>query len=351
MRERVHGGLPVGELRDLGLDASRIIDFSVNCNPYGPCPEVLRAIREAPLDRYPDPAANEAREAIAAMLDLAPGAIALGNGAAELLWAIAHVFVCAGTDIVIAEPTFCEFRAAAERNGGRVHEWPARAEDGFAIDLGAIGQLIRERSASVVYLCVPNTPTGAACPARAIRAFAADHPAVTIVLDQSFLSLSERFSDAGVRMPDNVVAVRSLTKDHAIPGIRVGYLVAAPKIVAEIERSRPAWPTSSQAQAAATAACAALDFVATSRATLLADRARLGDMLAGLGLATVPSTTGFLIVRTGDGAALRRRLLARHQILVRDCASFGLPDFVRLAARPEPERARLAVALREEVCR
>lgn len=351
MGERVHGGLPVGELRELGIDPSRVVDFSVNCNPCGPCPEVLRAIREAPLDRYPDPAATVAREAIASMLGVGADAVVLGNGAAELLWAIAHVFVREGTGVVIAEPTFCEFRAAAERNRGRIHTWMARHEDNFALDLEALGHVVRERAASVVYLCVPNTPTGAACPAQSIRSFASDHPDVVFVLDQSFLSLSERFADADVRMPENVVCVRSLTKDHAIPGVRVGYLVAAARIVMEIERSRPAWPTSSLAQAAAAAACANLDFVATSRVALLADRGHLGRMLTELGLAPVPSTTGFLIVRTGDAASLRRNLLARHAILVRDCGSFGLPEFLRVAARPEPARVRLAAALREELQR
>ena len=253
--------------------------------------------------------------------------------------------------MVIVEPAFCELRIAAEHAGGRIHEWRARPDDGFAIDLDAVGRLVAERAAQVAYLCAPGTPTGTAVPARDVFALAEAHPATTFVLDQSFLSLSERFADQDLAPPDNVACVRSLTKDHAIPGVRVGYLVAAPALIARVERGRPAWTTSAAAQAAAIAACAATGFVADSRTHVLAERCLLADQLAGLGVRPVPSTTGFLAVRTGDAAGLRQRLLVRHHVLVRDCSSFGLPDHLRLAARPATERDQLIAALRRELGR
>lgn len=346
---RVHGGLPGAEARALGIDPSELLDFSVNCNPYGPCPEVVRAVRMAPIDRYPDSTALLAREAIAASLGCDPDEIAFGNGAAELLWTLAHILVRPTSTVLIVEPTFCEFRAAAERRGARVSEWRAGPEGDFAVDVGALGRLTRECSATVLYLCAPNTPTGVAVPVSEVAAFAEEHHDVVVVLDQSFLSLSARFAEALIRMPRNVVCVRSLTKDHAIPGVRVGYVVAERALILDIEASRPHWPTNSLAQAAAIAACRASDFVELSRRRLLGDRLELHALLKGLGLEPVPSTTGFLTVRTGDACGLRARLLSRHRILVRDCRSFGLPEYLRLAARPAAERERLAVALREEM--
>jgi histidinol-phosphate/aromatic aminotransferase/cobyric acid decarboxylase-like protein len=344
---RTHGGRCHAELSALGLAADDVLDLSVSCNPYGPCPAVVDAIRAAPLDRYPDPAATLAREALAAAQGTAPDRIALGNGAAELLWTLAAVLVRPGRRVVVAEPTFGELRAAAEHAGGEIVEWRARPDDGFAVDLAAVGDRIRAAGADVAYLCAPGTPAGTAIPAGDVAALAAAHPATTFVLDQSFLSLSERFADAGLAIdqPANVACVRSLTKDLAIPGVRIGYLVAAPALVARIERARPAWTTSAAAQAAAIAGCAAGAFVAASRARLLADRARLAAELAALGLAPAPSTTGFLAVRVGDARGVRARLLADHRILVRDCASFGLPDHIRLAARPAAEQARVIGAL------
>jgi len=346
---RAHGGLPHAELRALGIAAAEVIDFSVSCNPYGPCAAVVRAILAAPIDRYPDPAATEAREALSRVLGVPPDHIALGNGAAELLWTLASVLVRPGSNAVVVEPAFGELAAAVEHAGGRVHAWRARPDDGFAVDLAAVGHLVRARAATLVYLCAPGTPSGAATPAADVAALAEVHPDTTFVLDQSFLSLSTRFADAGVRLPGNVACVRSLTKDHAIPGVRVGYVIAAPALVARVEHGRPAWTTGAAAQAAAIAACADPGFVAESRVRLLAERARLAELLGALGLAPAPSTTGFLAVRTGDAAALRRRLLERHRILVRDCSSFGLPDHVRLAGRSGGDRELLAAALGEEL--
>jgi histidinol-phosphate/aromatic aminotransferase/cobyric acid decarboxylase-like protein len=345
----VHGGLARGEALALGIDSDEVLDFSVNCNPYGPCMEVVRAIRAAPLERYPCSTALLARQALAAAFELDAQQIALGNGAAELLWTLAQVLLRPKSSVMVVEPTFCEFGAAAAQRGACVHEWRAGPENDFAVDLGALGRALSEHRPAALYLCTPNTPTGVAVPANEVAALAERHGGTTLILDQSFLSLSARFADASLQMPRNVVRVRSLTKDHAIPGVRVGYVIADSTLIADIEASRPHWPTSSLAQAAAIAACRTGNFVANSRERLLADRHELEQLLRRMGLAPVPSSSGFLMVRTGAARSLQERLLRRHHILVRDCSSFGLPDYLRLAARPAAERERLAAALRQEM--
>ncbi len=344
---RVHGGPQDAELRALNLDPTTLVDFSVNTNPYGPCPAMVDAIRRAPIDRYPDPTGRAAREALAHALDVTPDELALGNGAAELLWTLARALVRPGTKVLVAEPTFCELRAAAAAAGAHIAEWRATPEQSFAIDLDAVAARARADQAELVYLCTPNTPTGAGLPADDVARWAKAHTHCVVILDQSFLSLSERFADADVAMPDNVVRIRSLTKDHAIPGVRVGYLIGSRELVARVEEERPAWMTSAMAQAAAIAACHQRAFVDDSRRTLLADRDALAAELVQIGLSPVPSTAGFFVVRTGRASELRHRLLVRHGILVRDCASFGLPDYIRLAARPAADRARLVSALAE----
>jgi histidinol-phosphate/aromatic aminotransferase/cobyric acid decarboxylase-like protein len=199
-----------------------------------------------------------------------------------------------------------------------------------------------------VYLCSPNTPTGTMSPAEDLCRWAERHPWLTLVLDQSFLSLSERWQDATVPLPANVVAVRSLTKDHGVPGLRLGYALAPAALCRQLEASRPAWSTSAFAQAAALACCGSADFVRQSRERLLEDRRQLALELSALGIEALPSQVNFLLARVPNVSALRQRLLVKHQILVRDCASFGLPGFMRLAARPPAERARLISALRME---
>ena len=345
---RVHGGPQDDELRALAIDPATLLDFSVNTNPYGPCPAMIEAVRSSHIDRYPDPTARGARDVMARAFDVSPDELALGNGAAELLWTLARALLRPGAKVLVVEPTFCEFRAAAVAAGAQIREWRAAADRGFALDLDAIASRARAEEAEVIYLCTPNTPTGAGLPAMDVARWAAAHPQCRLVLDQSFLSLSERFADAEVGMPSNVIRIRSLTKDHTIPGVRVGYLIASREIVARVEEQRPAWMTSAMAQAAAIVACQESAFVDASRGKILDDRDQLASEIAKLGFATVPSTAGFFLVHTGRAHELRQQLLARHHILVRDCASFGLPEHIRLASRPAADRARLISALSEE---
>jgi histidinol-phosphate/aromatic aminotransferase/cobyric acid decarboxylase-like protein len=348
---RIHGGLSEHEALAVGVHPDRVVDFSVSSNPYGPCSGVIEAVRAASIDRYPDPRARQACRAIAACFGLDVDAVALGNGACELLWTLALVLTRNKTAVVIAGPTFSEFRAAVEHCGAVVHEWRVQPSNGFEPDLRALEREVFERDASVVYLCSPNTPTGVALRAGEIARFAEATGEATIIVDQSFLSLSEHADDLFVRMPANVVCVRSMTKDHAIPGVRVGYVVAAPHFIGRLEAARPAWSTSTMAQAAALAACQASNFVAESRSKLLEDRAELERLLRRHGLDPTPSGAPFIVVNVGDARRLRERLLRRHAVLVRDCASFGLPEWIRLAARPKVDRERLETALKDELCR
>jgi len=168
-----------------------------------------------------------------------------------------------------------------------------------------------------------------------------------LVLDQSFLSMSEGHADRDAVLPPNVIAVRSLTKDHAIPGLRAGYLATTEALARRIEAARPPWTTSAPAQAAIVAATAEQAFVAESRARLLANRARLTDRLRSAAFRVLPSSTIYALVDVGDARAIRSALLARHRLLVRDCASFGLPRFLRVCARPQDDEDRLVAALTE----
>jgi histidinol-phosphate aminotransferase len=345
---RSHGGPDLSELESLGVRSEDVLDFSVSTNPYGPSPAMVEAIRRAPIAPYPDPRATVARRHLGRELGVSPERLALGNGAADLLWALARALVGPGTRVLIVEPTFCELRVAALAAGAEVLEWRARPEDDFRIDVAAVADRARADGVRVVYLCAPNVPTGAALSPGEITALAEALPAATIVLDQSFLLLSERHADLSVALPENVACVRSMTKEHGIPGVRVGYVLARPELLARLEQHRPAWSTSAAAQAAVVAACQSRAFVQESRSRLLAQRAGLEAGLRVLGLQPVPSTANFFLVPVSNGAQLKGRLLARHRILVRDCASFGLPGHIRLAVRPPSECERLIEALAEE---
>ncbi|HEY2733070.1 MAG TPA: aminotransferase class I/II-fold pyridoxal phosphate-dependent enzyme, partial [Polyangiales bacterium] len=152
---------------------------------------------------------------------------------------------------------------------------------------------------------------------------------------------------AAVRFSDNVLLVRSMTKEHALPGLRIGYAIGSSERIAALAELRPSWMVSAPAEAAIVAACTEADHVARAREFLLQAKRELERSLHGMGLATVPSETHYLLVRVGDGDRLREHLLARQRISIRSGRSFGLPAHVRIAACAEPQRARLIGALRE----
>lgn len=344
MIAQAHGGLTADELA-----GGPVLDFSASLNRRGPAPEVLAAIRAADPVEYPDPRATPARRAIGRRFGVPDDAVLVGPGAVELLWSAARALLGPGRTTLVVEPAFGEWTAAARRTGARVVPWRAPLARG--VDVDAIAAAARACGAAAVYLAEPANPGGRAAGHDAVAALARALAPATLVLDEAFLSLSTRAADADRPLPGAVLRIRSLTKDHGLAGVRVGYALAPPALCARVDAERPPWSTSAAAIAAATAAVSpgAEAFVAASRAALLAERDRLAAGLAALGAAPPPSDTIYVLAEVGGATALRARLLARHRIAVRDATSFGLPDHVRVCARPVDEIDRLLAALAEEL--
>jgi histidinol-phosphate/aromatic aminotransferase/cobyric acid decarboxylase-like protein len=345
--------LILDELSELGLSESAVLDLSVNVNPYGACPELLEAIRDAPLERYPDSTALPARRALAASLDVPVERIVLAHGAAELLWSVARARLAPASTLLVIEPAFSELRRAAAVMGARVLEHRLLPECDFAFDLAALDALLARERPELVYVCSPANPTGLSAPLAPLVELAERYPATCWLVDLSFAELSAEPPQAPLAAERNIVWLRSLTKECAVPGLRVGFAVMPASLARTLEQSRPPWSVSAPAQAAAVAATGAASrrFVARSRALWLRDRARLEAELTRLGLRFHPSDTVYSLVDLGGRAAtsFRRRLLERHAISIRDATSFGLPGHVRIAACPQTSLLRLTRALTQEL--
>jgi histidinol-phosphate/aromatic aminotransferase/cobyric acid decarboxylase-like protein len=352
-----HGGFVHEELVDLGLAPDEVIDFSVNVNPYGPCSEVRRAIAQARIERYPDPSATRARQAIGGWLGVSHESVIVGSGAVDILWVSARALLSPGDGILIAEPAFSEMRHAAEQVRARVIEHRSHPEDDFAFDADAFALALARERPRAAYLATPANPSGTLTSLGTILGLAEEHPKTQFIVDLSFLSLSDSPEDDVSRTDSRVLWVRSLTKELSVPGLRVGFAVGPPSLVARLERNRPPWTVSAPAEAVALVATteAVRRFVDESRAKLLGQRDEMTLALRDLGIRPHPSRATYVLADLGshasDGAHLRRALLARHGILIRDATSFGLPHHVRIAARPAPDQARLIHALGKELTR
>jgi len=339
-----HGAFDYVELEQLGLNPDEVLDFSVNSNPYGPSPEVQRALTHTPLDRYPDREALDLRRALAGQNHVSTDQIVVGNGTAELLWLVALAFLRAGDQVLIVGPTFGEYGRVAALMGAHLEKWTARPEREFAVEPEAVGRCLQQLAPRLAFVCNPNNPTGLTLPPEIIQAWAEAHPRTLFVVDEAYLAFAPGLHSALTANADNILVLRSMTKDYALAGLRLGYAVGHASLVAALGQVRPAWNVNALAQAAGVAA---LGDEAHLRATLDAlsqAKEKLVIALRKLGLSPLSSAVHFFLVNVGGGCVFRRRLL-REGILVRNCASFGLPKYVRIATRRPEENARLVAAI------
>ncbi|MXW26994.1 MAG: histidinol-phosphate aminotransferase family protein [Dehalococcoidia bacterium] len=348
----VHGGLDAGELRSLGLVPEQVLDFSANINPLGPSKRVREAAAAADLAAYPDRESFALRQALASRLGVAGENLVVGNGSTELIHLLARSRLRPGDACLIFSPTFGEYEAAALGAGAVVHSFPATEADAFHWSIDAAVRAVDERRPAAVFLCNPNNPTGVHLGREAVeRLAAAVAPNALLVLDDAYAPLADCPRDSLPLLGrGNVAILRSMTKDHALAGVRLGYLVAQPKVVAGVRALQHPWSVNAVAQAAGLAALDDDDHVEAARGVIREAKAFLRAELDALGLAVTPSAANFLLVKVGDGAGIRAALL-RRRVAVRDCASFGLPEHIRIAVRRPEECARLVEALKEVLAR
>jgi histidinol-phosphate aminotransferase len=333
----VHGSVAAAELTALGIDPNTVLDFSVNTNPLSPAPCVLQAVRATNWERYPGDDELTLRQRLAARTGASPDQIVLGNGSAELMWLIAVATLRSGDRVGIVEPTFGEYARAARVVGALPR--PVR-------DAG------EDEPVRALFMWNPNNPTGQYRGRDEIVRTLEAQPDRLVVLDEAYApSVEDRWCSEALLDFGNLVILRSMTKDQGLPGLRLGYLLAALPVAHGIEAVRPAWSVNAGALRAGLAAMEPQAEVHVERARVLVRHARhlLTDGLTRLGFQVEPSSTNFVLVHVGDGARLRRALLHRG-FVVRDCASFGLADCVRIACRVPEECEGLLEAI-ARVCR
>ena len=348
----VHGGLDTGELRSLGLNPDEVLDFSANINPLGISANVKQAVSEADLSSYPDRHCLTLREAIADRAGVGIENLLMGNGSTELIHLLARACLKPGDRCLIFTPTFGEYEAAAVMAGGTLYTVETSERDGFQWSIDQASNTIRELRPRLVFLCNPNNPTGVYLERDAVEQIVnALGPHGLLVLDDAYAGLSDhQWNPTPLLGHGNVAILHSMTKDHALAGIRLGYLMASPDMITKVGGLQPAWSVNTVAQAAGLAALQDEAHVAAGRQAVQEAKAYLQAELNYLGIPTNASAANFILARVGDAPGLRSALL-RRGIAVRDCTSFGLPQFVRIAARRRDECVRLVSALKEALAK
>jgi len=304
------------------------------------------ALAEVALERYPDPRARELRAAVAAQLGVAGDQLTFGNGSDELIALLVSAF--AGP-VLYPVPTFVYYRLAAVARGVPIVEVPTGPR--FELDEAALERAIAEHRPSVVFLALPNNPTGTLWRMELACELAARHRDTVIVSDEAYVAYSGCTSLPALAAHPNLVVLRTLSK-IGLAGVRVGFAIAAPAIAAVLEKVRPPYNVSSLDQcAAAFLVRDAAAWCAARAAEVVAERERLAPALAALpGIDVFESAANLLFVRVGDGrAAALWQGLADRGIVVRSFGG-GLADCLRITVGTPTETTALLVAL-NELCR
>lgn len=344
VEEAFHGAIDHSEMRRRGIDADHLIDFSTNVNPFGPSPRVREAVSNAVLDRYPDRECLRLRETISQCEQIAMERIVVGNGTSELLQLISQTFLRADDEAVISGPTYAEYARVCRLAGARVIECRAAADTQFAVPVEEVAGALRGRQPKIAFLCNPNNPTGQTIAREVILDWVGSCQSTLFVIDESYIDFSDvtaSVADAGF---PNLIVLRSLTKSHALAGLRLGYAIADPSVIRLLCQRRVPWSVSAPAQTAGVAALMDRPYLKASLDRLREAKRELIQQLIARGFRPVASAANFFLLPVSDAAELRERLLSNH-ILVRDCHSFGISNHIRIGVRRGAENAKLIDAL------
>ncbi|MFC1940125.1 pyridoxal phosphate-dependent aminotransferase [Chloroflexota bacterium] len=341
----VHGGLNDTDLRAVGLAPDEVLDFSVNANPYPPPPGVREILSTVAIDQYPDSEATELRRSLASKLDVAPGNILAGSGSIELIRLFALAYFSPGDSVLILEPTFSEYKVACQIVGAEVVSQRSREEDSFVPRIEEVVDLIGQYHPRGVFICNPNNPTGHYLTRQGVETVLDACNDSLFILDEAYVAfVDESWSSIDLISRGNAVILRSMTKDYALAGLRLGYAIASEGIINTLRRVRPPWNVNAVAQKAGIVALEDKEYLNRCEQEIRQAKQFLVGELCRMGFTLVPSSTNFFLVKVTDAKEFRAALLKRG-MLVRDCTSFGLPQYVRISARTVPECQRLITAI------
>lgn len=307
------------------------LDFSSNAHPLGPCPAVREALRRHDPGRYPDPSFSALRRRIAAVHDVDPERIVVGSGAAELIHRIARA---GGGSVASQSPGFGEYAHAASCAGRPHASFPSNEAP--------------PPGSGAVFLCLPNNPDGF-CPTgpdlARVAATCAD-AGTDLVLDLAYLP----FLESPPILPSTAIHLHAPNKAMGLVGVRAGYAVMPDAASgARLSSLAPSWVLGTEAVAFLEACVSreALSWLGETTPRAREQRGALAAELRHRGFEVVESPATHLVARPPAtlGIPDLAKALRASGVRVRDTTSMGLPGWIRLGARPEPEIDRFATIL------
>jgi len=343
------------------LPIESIVRFDLNTSPAPPelVGTLLAAGRfDTPLSEYPPSDYRRLVAAAAVRYGVDTDELLVGAGADEILDIVAKVVLPPGGTAVIPTPSYAMYRVLTEQRGASVVAVPRQdAEAGYAMDVDAVRAAAA--GADLVWLCSPNNPTALPEPDGAIErlldgiavdAVGAGREPAIVVLDEAYAEFVDRtLLGLRDRFP-NLVVVRTASKAYALAGLRVGFAIARPEVIARLNPFRPPGSVSTVSVTIVTEALLDSGAASANIERVRGERERLRDGLTAAGWSVGPSVTNFVLVDLGSverAATVAQGLLSRGLVPRTFPAGHPLADHLRLTVRAPAENDRLLAAARE----
>jgi histidinol-phosphate aminotransferase len=327
-----------------GIDPGDVIRFDHNTSPatFDWAGDAAATVAGG-LNEYPGADYRPLREAIAAYTETDPDQVVPGAGADELILLTAGAFLPTGGTAVSAPPTYTLYAVATGQRDATLVEVPRRTSDfGFNVE----AMKAASRAANLVWLCVPNNPTGHRDPDDEVRAIIESTSAI-VVLDGAYAEFTgDRWSTWLDEYP-NLVVLGTMSKAFALAGARVGYSLSSPTLAAELHRRRPPGSISTLSAALAERALAEPQWAAANVEGVAAQRDSLAGRLSEFGFEMSPTVTNFVLARVGPEARdLAETLMWEDGIVVRSFPqTHTLTFYLRFTVRSPSENDRLIATL------
>lgn len=326
---------------------ANLIKLNTNECPYPPSEKVLEAIRAATsgdLRLYPDPDSAALRQAIADYYGIARDQVFVGNGSDEILAFAFQALLNHDGALVYPDITYSFYPVYSQLNGIRAEH--IALEDDFSLDLdkvpGHVGAVIFPN---------PNAPTGQTVSLEAIAQLCRRLPNRVIVVDEAYVDFGAETAVPLVKDHPNLLVVQTFSKSRALAGLRVGFAIGQPELLAGLERiknSFNSYPVDRLASAGAIAAMQDKAGFEHDRQRIMASRDLVTEQLSALGFDVVPSAANFVFARHPQRDAGELALALRERaIIVRHFRLPRIDQHLRITIGTEEECAALIAALRE----
>jgi histidinol-phosphate aminotransferase len=304
-----------------------VVKLASNEAPFPPLPAAVEAIAAAAasVNRYPDDATVELREALALHHGVHADAVLTANGSVELCRMALAATCDPGEEVLFGSPSFEAYPILAHQVGASPRQIPLRAHH---YDLAALADAITERT-RLVFVCNPNNPTGTTVGRADVETFLERVPTdLLVVFDEAYREFANApdFPDGVelVREHANVVALRTFSKAYGLAALRVGYAIGAPDVIGALRKVRVPFATSSLAQVAARVSLAADGEMRARVAEVVAERERVQEAVDALGLEGIRSEANFVWLPLGEHAAVFGDYCERAGLVVRVFAQLGV---------------------------